>query len=196
MLLVIWFFLLMCVCGMTWYVICCITQTKAGKEEVSRLHAFSHVEHGINAFGILSALTDLLDFYVPCLFVLGYWLRQLSWEGRPGGQVTGTHAKRLLGACLALQVHLTGDTACRLEYTRTISVALLTWMPWYSRLPGAVFVEEACEALLRRVVRPAETTSGCGPWKTSTGCTSPLHCLLLSPEAPTVAGCDTLLSTC
>ena len=84
-------------------------------------------------------------------------VRRLTWEGRPGQSTTGEVAKRLLGHCLAVQVHLLQDWECKSEYSRTLSVALLGWQPWMSRLPGCCFVEESCEALLSRMAHRNRT---------------------------------------
>lgn len=100
---------------------------------------------------ILYGLDDLLSFYVPTLLHIGYKVRECSWNGRPGGGVLGDTARRVLEMCLLVQVHLLQDRQARTEYVRTISVALLAWQPWMSRLPGCVFVEEAGEALISRL---------------------------------------------
>ena len=57
----------------------------------------------------------------------------------------------MLEHCLLLQVHLQDDWRARTSYVRTISLALLTWQPWMSRLPGCAFVEESCEAMNSRL---------------------------------------------
>jgi hypothetical protein len=101
---------------------------------------------------LLQSLHALVDFYLPCLLVLGYQVRKLLWDGAVGGTVQGQLAKDTLAQCLAVQVHLTGDWGCKLEYTRTLSVALLTWQPWLSNVPGCCFAEEPCEAMLARMV--------------------------------------------
>ena len=48
-------------------------------------------------------------------------------------------------------LHLLGEEAPKIEYIRTISIALLTWMPWMNKLQACSFLEESCEALLSRV---------------------------------------------
>ena len=101
---------------------------------------------------LLQGLESLLDFYLPALLSLGIKVRRLYWEGRLGGAVQGNLAKLVLEQCLALHIQLLGDWQCKAEYTRTLSVALLQWQPAYSRLPGCCFVEEACEAMLSRMV--------------------------------------------
>jgi hypothetical protein len=60
-------------------------------------------------------------------------------------------AKTVLQQCLVLQAYLLNDWDAKEEYTRTIALALLTWTPWMSKLPGCCFVEEACEAMLSRL---------------------------------------------
>ena len=100
---------------------------------------------------MVDALVNLLDFYVPAIFLLGCEVRRLTWEGGVGGAVTGAHARQLMQNCLAVQLHLTEDFRAAAEYTRTLSVALLGWQEWYGNLPGCCFVEESCEALLSRM---------------------------------------------
>ena len=100
--------------------------------------------------GILRALHQLLTFWAPALLRLGYLVRQCTWEGRPGGPVTGRTAHQLLCQCLLLQAHLLEDWDAKAEYTRTMAVALLTWHPWLMDRPGCMFVEESGEALLSR----------------------------------------------
>ena len=106
------------------------------------------MEYGVR---LLHALHDLVTFYVPALFHLGYKVRQCSWEGRPEGQVKGDTARSILEYSLLLQTHLQGDWSCRTPYVRTMALALCTWQPWMSKLPGCVFVEESGEAMLSRL---------------------------------------------
>ena len=94
----------------------------------------------------------LLSFYVPALFIIGHNVRTLYWEGGVSGTVKGTLARTVLQQCLGVHVHLQQDWDCKAEYSRTLSVALLSWQPYHSGLPGCCFVEEACEALLSRMV--------------------------------------------
>lgn len=91
-------------------------------------------------------------FWIPALFSVGNKVRRLYWEGRIGGSARGDLARSVLEQCLLIHVHLLGDWECKAEYTRSISVALLQWQPSYSQLPGCCFVEEACEAMLSRMV--------------------------------------------
>ena len=100
---------------------------------------------------MIGGLADLLDFYVPAVFLLGCDVRRLTWEGGVGGAVTGAHARQVMQNCLAMQLHLTEDFNAAAEYTRSLSVALLGWQEWFGNLPGCCFVEESCEALLSRM---------------------------------------------
>ena len=56
----------------------------------------------------------------------------------------------LLMICLRL-IHLLGKEAKKVEYVRTLSIALLSWTPWMSRVPACCFGEESCEAMLSRM---------------------------------------------
>ena len=112
---------------------------------------------------LLFGLHDLVFFYVPALLQLGFKVRECAWNGRPEGQVRGDTARGVLEHALLIQVHLLQDWSARTEYVKTISCALACWQPWYSRLPGCVFVEEACEAMLSRLAalcrhHPTNTT--------------------------------------
>ena len=60
-------------------------------------------------------------------------------------------AKEILQRCLVMLVHIFNDFSTKVEYVRTLAVALLSWTPWMDKLPGCVFVEESCEALLSRM---------------------------------------------
>ena len=101
---------------------------------------------------LLTGLWSLLTSYLPALLSLGYRVRQCAWEGQATGTVKGLLAKEVLQHCLLLHVHLMDDWDARLEYTRTMALALLQWTPWHSSVPGCLYVEESCEALLGRVV--------------------------------------------
>ena len=97
----------------------------------------------------IQGLIDLVDFYCPALFLLGTAVRSCTWDGRkPGG---GKVAKEILQRSLVLLVHVFGDYSAKVEYVRTLAIALLSWTPWMDNLPGCVFVEESCEALLSRM---------------------------------------------
>ena len=97
-------------------------------------------------------LLALMDFYCPALLLLGTEVRSLTWEGAVGGTVKGDKARRVLEVCLGLQVHITQDLMAKSEYTRSLSVALLAWQPWFNDLPGCCFCEEPGEAMLSRLV--------------------------------------------
>jgi hypothetical protein len=88
------------------------------------------------------------------LLHLGHEVRQCTWRGRPEDEVKGTTARLVLQKCLLLLMHLESLMSPGRppsEYQRTISLALLGWQDWMSRLPGCVFVEEAGEAMLSRL---------------------------------------------
>ena len=85
---------------------------------------------------VVRGLQTLLYYYVPALFYIGHQVRRLTWEGGADGTAKGLHARHILEDCLALHAQLLGDWECRAEYTRTLSVALLSWQPVYSELPG------------------------------------------------------------
>ena len=78
---------------------------------------------------LIQGLHELLTFYVPALFNLGYQVRQCTWEGRPDGRVKGDTARGILEHCVVLQTHLQEDWVGRTHYVRTMSLALLTWQP-------------------------------------------------------------------
>ena len=101
--------------------------------------------------GLLVGLLHLLQFYVPALFAVGRGVRRLYWQGAVGGESKGLEARAVLEQCLCIHVHALGDWRCLAEYSRSISVALLAWQPYFDTLPGCVFVEEAGEAMLSRM---------------------------------------------
>ena len=110
---------------------------------------------------LVLGLHDLLTFYVPALLQLGYKVRECTWNGRPEGRVRGDTARVVLEHSLLIQVHLLQDWSARTEYVRTISCALAYWQPWFSRLPGCVFVEESGEALLSRLAGQCQPNFSC-----------------------------------
>lgn len=99
----------------------------------------------------LLGLRNLLEHYLPLMFSLGYRVRTCAWEGRADGTVKGIVAKGVLQHCFLTQLHLLQDWTCKAEYTKTMACALLAWKPDYSRMPGCLFVEESCEAMLSRL---------------------------------------------
>jgi hypothetical protein len=104
---------------------------------------------------ILKGLKDLLDFYLPAVFRIGYLVRCCTWEGRARG--TGEKAKQILEEVLIILMHLQQDFQAKDPYVRTIAVALLTWQNYLSGLPGVCFAEESCEALLSRMSHRCES---------------------------------------
>ena len=100
---------------------------------------------------LVLGLQSLMHFYVPALFAIGRGVRRLFWEGAVGGPATGLDARKVLEQCLNVHAHATGGWRCTAEYSRTLSVALLAWQPYFNDLPGCCFVEEAGEALLSRM---------------------------------------------
>jgi hypothetical protein len=101
--------------------------------------------------GVLRGLHALLTCYLPVILSLGYKVRSCTWQGQPGGTANGQMARTVLQHCLLVQTHVLRDWDAREEYTRTIALALLTWTPWLSKLPGCCFVEEMGEAMLSRL---------------------------------------------
>jgi hypothetical protein len=97
---------------------------------------------------LLVALQDLLDFWMPAVFRMGYLTRTCTWDGRGSG--SATIALEVLQEVLVMLVYLTADRGSD-PYVRTISVALLSWRTWHSTLPACCFQEETCEAMLSRV---------------------------------------------
>lgn len=64
---------------------------------------------------------------------------------------TGKQVKVLLERCLWLLCYLCHNCMGRVEYIRTISVALALWTPWHDALPACCHVEEMTEAMLSRL---------------------------------------------
>jgi hypothetical protein len=97
----------------------------------------------------LLALEAVLTFWLPAVFRVGFLVRQSYWAGRDAG--SGNLVYSVLGHCLLLLVQLLGPlNASKDNYVRTLSCALLTWVPWMAQIPGYCFVEECCEAMLSR----------------------------------------------
>ena len=110
------------------------------------------ITFGAFALALLRGIHAMLHFYIPSLFIVGRNVRRLTWEGGLGGSAKGLDARVILEQCLAIHTNVLGDWQCKSEYTRTLSVALLAWQPYYSSLPGCCFVEELGEALLSKMV--------------------------------------------
>ena len=106
----------------------------------------------IQALFLLRGLKSLLLFYCPAVLKLGVLVRNCTWAGRENG--TSRYALESLRRSLFLLIGLLGyKKAATTKYCCTISIALLMWQPWYSKLPGCAFAEESCEALLSRMAR-------------------------------------------
>ena len=98
---------------------------------------------------ILSALKTLIFEHIPMLFLIGQLVRECTWSGRENG--TGVHALHALQYSFLLMLCLTGSSAHKVEYVRSMALALLSWTPWHTNLPGVTFNEETCEAMLSRL---------------------------------------------
>ena len=75
---------------------------------------------------------------------------------------TGMEARNVLMLSLLLLTHILKERATKVEYIRTLSIALLAWTKWMDTLPACCFNEESCEALLSRMassVRSSPTLS-------------------------------------
>ena len=103
---------------------------------------------------LLEGLHSLLSFYLPCLFRIGFLVRCCTWDGRAKG--TGENAKQVCEDVLVVLIHLLKDRQAKNEYVRTLAVALMTWQPSMSKMPGVCFAEESCEAMLSRMSHRCE----------------------------------------
>ena len=61
---------------------------------------------------------------------------------------TGQHAKDVLLKCVMILFRLCEGTKHKVEYVRSLSIALLGWTPWHSHLLGCCCIEEFSEASL------------------------------------------------
>ena len=93
---------------------------------------------------LLDGLQSLLNFYLPCIFRIGYLVRCCTWDGRVRG--SGEKAKQICEDVLVILVHLLKDKQAKNEYIRTLAVTVFTWQPSMTRMPGVCFAEESCEA--------------------------------------------------
>ena len=100
------------------------------------------------ALVLLRGLHCLLFEYVPMMFRIGCLVRSCNWDGRDNGSANFAHEAMCRSFCML--VHLRQD-AEKVEYVRTLGVALLMWGKWDYDLPGCMFMEESCEALLSRM---------------------------------------------
>ena len=98
---------------------------------------------------LASSLELLLVEFVPCLFTIGLSVRECHWALQKPR--TGARARNVLSFCLGYLLAL--EKSHRNEYCRVLSMALVTWSPYHSILPAAVFVEEVLEASLSRLNR-------------------------------------------
>ena len=118
------------------------------EDKIRRLQSATD-EASTNHLAVLVGLRNLLNFYLPAVFRLGYLVRTCTWDGRASG--SAVKAREVMEQSLLLLTSLLPDTACKNEYVRTLCVALATWMPWMDTLPAVCFVEESCEALISRL---------------------------------------------
>ena len=124
--------------------------------------------------GLLVAeeMDTLVNVFVPCCAAIGWQVRRCYWEGRHRG--SGVWAGDALRMCLQLLCGLLGDKAKLSEYSRSISVALLSWTPWHDDVPAAAYVEESCEAQLSKLASALKRN----PHATGIGEVSDLYVLL------------------
>ena len=98
---------------------------------------------------VLRALRVLLEEWLPLAYICGRKARACLWEGRAKG--TGVMGKEVLMTCLLGLLQLRGDRAHTVEYVRTISIALIFWSKWHSRIPGACYSDESNESSLAQL---------------------------------------------
>ena len=96
---------------------------------------------------LLEGLHALLYCFIPAIFRIGCLVRNCTWEARDNN--TAHHAHAVLQRCFVMLVHLRANPE-KVEYIRTLAVALLMWRSWDDELPGCMFIEESCEAMLSR----------------------------------------------
>jgi hypothetical protein len=114
-----------------------VSQCKSDFGEDSQMHRLA------------CSLELLLGEYIPCLFSIGLSVRECHWALQKPS--TGSRARTVLSFCLGYLLAL--EKSHRNEYCRVISMAVVTWSPYHSGLPAAVFVEEVLEASLSRLNR-------------------------------------------
>ena len=71
----------------------------------------------------LEGLLVLLKVYCPALLAIGTAVRNCTWDGRY--EKRGSDARQVLQDCLILLANVLGDTSGKVEYMRTLCVALL-----------------------------------------------------------------------
>jgi hypothetical protein len=98
---------------------------------------------------VAEGLVDLLDFFAPCCFLMGWLVRSCHWAGRDRG--TGEKAWDVV----AIAVHVLRSCAIQKaknnEYYRSLMILLAMWTTWHKELPGCCYSEEVCEAGLSRL---------------------------------------------
>ena len=125
----------------------CVVQVAAGARELSALWDKVVLLQQREAF--LKVLSDVVGYYVPSCFVIGWLVRSCYWEHRTAW--TGSYAKRVLEYCVCVLKNLFAGQERRSEYLRSLTVALCTWTCWHDSLPACMHVEECNEALLSRL---------------------------------------------
>ena len=123
----------------------------ARKLVLLRGRAQPHADVTKTGIRTLEGLRLLLDEYVPGLFIVGQLVRECTWTGRQAG--SGHLAHTILRRCLLMLLALSRGAANRVDYVRTISIALLLWQQHQTDLPAAAHVEENNEANLSRLVK-------------------------------------------
>jgi hypothetical protein len=102
------------------------------------MHSLRHAE----------AMDRFVNEYIPALLVIGTAVRTCHWGGRDMN--TGDDARDCMRMAACTLMSLYGPRARFTEHTRDVCLALMVWQDWHSSLPGAIFSEEKCEALLGR----------------------------------------------
>ena len=97
----------------------------------------------------MCALDDLLSYFIPAVFVVGWMVRDCYWLHRTRG--TGVHARRTLEYVYCLLLQLQESLGRASEYLRSIGAALLSWTTWHDDTSAHLYVEEANEASLSRL---------------------------------------------
>ena len=100
---------------------------------------------------ITSGMRLLLEEYAPACLFLGTQVRDCHWKLRQPG--TGDHARNALQTAFVILLRLCEGQAHKVEYVRSLAVALSLWSPWHSSLPACCFSEEVNEAALSRLGR-------------------------------------------
>ena len=98
------------------------------------------------------AMFNLLNDYVPSLFIWGMLVRDCNWCTGPRVQVPHpiTQAQLLLNMFMLVLLRLFDGSEGSHEYLRTLAVAKLLWVPWHGTTPPSTHSEDSCEAMLSR----------------------------------------------